>query len=244
MRMVSSSTARFCPRCGRTDGSFIGLFCTDCYVRDHSDLVRVPPILELSTCNYCGKFRPSTQWIPWNELLVDSWIKDKIKIRDIEEPNISITRFIDEKDKKLTRVKIIVNGMIDASPVHLELETKLYIRGGICNDDMLVSSDYYEAIVQVRFEEKTNEKMKQVQQDIEDALKPVHMGDSKAVVVNWIPQKFGFDAWIVSNKGGKAAAVYVQRKYNGTFSVSGKQIGLDVHTNKTKFRNTYLVRIP
>ena len=109
---------------------------------------------------------------------------------------------------------------------------------------MLITSDYYEGIVQVRFAEKTPEKMRMIQDEIMNALVPLQKLDSKAVVVNSAVQDFGIDAWIVSRKGAKAAAVAVSRAHGGTMSVSGKLIGLDVHTSKTKNRLTFLVRIP
>ena len=242
--MASPSAGQFCPKCGAVEGSFIGSFCKNCYLKDHPHVVSIPIKLEFSRCNRCEKIRPTAKWVEWDDEVIDRWIISKIRSREIEDFSVSIRREWDERDKKRMNIFATVTGVLSGSPVKIELESKLYVKGGICNDDMLVSSDYYEAIIQVRFTEKTDEKVRAVQQDIEDALKPMHAVDSKAVVVNWSPQKFGLDAWIVSNKAAKHDALHVQRKYKGTVSVSGKQMGLDVHSNKTKFRNTFLVRIP
>ncbi len=96
----------------------------------------------------------------------------------------------------------------------------------------------------MRFTDKTPEKIKKVQIQIDAALAPMQHSDSKAVVVNWVLQKFGIDAWIVSGKAAKTAAIAIQRIYSGTIASSGKLIGQDSHTGKTKNRMTYLVRIP
>jgi nonsense-mediated mRNA decay protein 3 len=240
----TKGSSRFCPKCGRGDGAFIGMFCKDCFLKDHPELVRIPDKLEFSRCNRCAKIRPAGKWILWDDHLVEDWLKEKVKVRDLEEPNFSVKMTQDQQKKNEYDVLISVNGVVEGSPLHYEAHTRLFVRGGICNDDMLVNSDYYEAIIQVRFTEKDNEKIRKVQDEIDKALKPLQKIDTKAVVVKWVPQKNGVDAWIVSRKAAKAAALRVQRAHGGTMSVSGKLIGLDTHTSKTKNRLTFLVRVP
>lgn len=242
------SSSRFshvpCPKCGASDKTFVGVFCRECYLKDHPSLVKVPSKLEIEKCKRCGKIRLNGRWAEWSDEAVHKWIQDKINAKALHVPEIKIEIFPHPKEEKEFRLKIFVKGEVEDSSVEIVLHSTLFLRSNICNDDMLITSDYYEGIVQVRFAEKTPEKIRAIQDEIVSALVPLQKLDSKAVVVNWVAQDFGIDAWIVSRKGAKAAAVAVSRAHGGTFSVSGKLIGLDVHTSKTKNRLTFLVRIP
>lgn len=236
-------SGQFCPKCGKTSGTFIGLFCRSCFLKDHPHFVSFPEALILERCNVCLKIRPQGKWVNWDDELVQVWVAGKLKHRLVDaQTHISIVP--NPKKPKAFFVRANVSGETDGENVEFLAETTLTIRGAICNDDMLVSSDYYEGIIQVRFTERTNEKIRAVQDEIDAALEPMRKEDPKAQVVNWVLQKHGLDAWIVSRKAAKAAAVAVTRQHEGTMSVSGKLIGLDVHSSKTKNRLTFLVRIP
>ncbi len=239
----SPHSSKFCPKCGKTSGTFIGLFCRSCFLKDHPNFVSFPEALILERCNVCLKIRPQGKWVNWDDDLVHIWVQGKLKHR-LEHPVVSVQIIPNPKIPKESFVRAAVKGEIDGEPVEFMAETTLKVRGAICNDDMLVSSDYYEGIIQVRFTERTPEKIRAVQDEIDAAMEPMRKEDPKAQVVNWILQKHGLDAWVVSRKAAKAAAVAVTRKHEGTMSVSGKLIGLDVHSSKTKNRLTFLVRIP
>ncbi len=243
--MVSKYSHPPCPKCGLVEGkTFVGMFCTECYLKDHPSLIKLPAKMEIEKCKRCGKIRLNGRWAEWTDEAVHKWIKDHVNAKALQVPEITIEMRPHPKEEKEFRLKINITGEVENSPVDVMLHSTLFIRSNICNDDMLITSDYYEGIVQVRFSEKTPEKMRMIQEEITAALLPLQKLDSKAVVVNWAAQDFGIDAWIVSRKGAKAAAVAVSRAHGGTMSVSGKLIGLDVHTSKTKNRLTFLVRIP
>ncbi len=233
-----------CPNCGASDKPYIGLFCRDCYMKDHPSLVKIPSKLELEKCKRCGKLRINGVWREWDDLVVSKWVHDKVNAKSMNDVTTQVYLTPHPKEEKEFRVKIVVSGEVEHSRVEFVLHSTLFIRSNICNDDMLITSDYYEGIVQVRMSEKTPEKIRKVQDEIVATLNPLQKLDSKAVVVNWVGQEFGIDAWIVSKKAAKAVAVAVSRLHQGTMSVSGKLIGLDVHTSKTKNRLTFLVRIP
>lgn len=235
---------RLCPKCGKTEGEFIALFCRDCFLKDNPDLVKVPSKIELERCKRCEKIRVGGRWEEWSDERVEHMLLDKLKVKGVDSPQVRVEWTPHPKSEKEYRVHYTVDGTIDDLPVTFDTNSTLFIRSNICNDDMLISSDYYEGIVQVRFTERTPEKIRAVQDEIIAALTPLQKADSKAVVVNWVLQKHGLDAWIVSSKGAKAAAVAVSRARNGTMSVSGKLIGMDVHSTKSKHRLTFLVRVP
>lgn len=232
---------QFCPKCGKTQGEFIGMFCKDCFLKDHPDLVHMPDKLELEFCQRCQKVRIEGQWVIQDEAVLKKWIEKKINVRKLHDVVLDI-QLIPQNDAT-SDIETHIMGGLEGETVEFNLKSKLVPRKSICNDDMLVSSNYYEGIIQIRFTEKSMEKIRQIQADIDEALRPLAKTDSKAVVTNWIPQKFGLDAWIVSRKATKAAANFVARKYRGTIQASPKLIGLS-DKGKHESRMTYLVRIP
>lgn len=231
----------FCPKCGKTQGEFIGLFCRDCFLKDHPDLVHMPEKLELEYCQRCQKVRVEGKWVVQEENTFKNWISKKVNVKKLHQANVDIQ--LTPRDDATSDIDVHIEGELEGQDVAFTLHSKLVPLKSICNDDMLVSSNYYEGIIQIRFTEKTMEKIRQVQKDIDDALRPLAKDDSKAVVTNWVPQKFGFDAWVVSRKATKAAANFVVRKYRGTIQASPKLIGLS-DKGKHESRMTYLVRIP
>lgn len=242
--MASAYSHAPCPKCGTAEGKFIGMFCTPCYLKDHPSLVKLPAKMEFEKCKRCGKIRLNGRWAEWSDEAVHKWIQERVNVKALQSPTFELQLTPHPKEEKEFHIRVHVTGEVDDSPVDVVLHSTLFVRSNICNDDMLITSDYYEGIVQVRFSEKTPEKVRLVQDEIVAALTPLQKLDSKAVVVNWVGQDFGLDAWIVSKKAAKAAAVAISRLHHGTMSVSGKLIGLDVHTSKTKNRLTFLVRIP
>ena len=243
--MASKHTSHsMCPKCGTKEWAFVGVFCQSCFLKDHPKLIEIPSKLEIEKCNRCGKVRVQGQWKEWDDDSVHRWIKEKVKAKGMHDVVITLELRPHPKEEKEMRVKVMVSGEIEQTKLDLTLYATLFIRSNICNDDMLISSDYYEAIIQVRFPDRTVERVRSLQDELVKALAPIQKLDSKAVVVNWALQTNGFDAWIVSSKAAKAAAVYLSRQHKGTISVSNKQIGLDTHTSKTKYRFTYLVRLP
>ena len=236
-----SRSGQFCPKCGKTKGEFVGLFCKECFLKDHPDLVHMPDKLELEFCSRCQKVRIEGKWVVQNEDTFTHWIAKKVNIRKLNKPEVRISLI--PKEDATSDIEAHIEGEMEGQLIVFTLSSKLLPRKSICNDDMLVSSNYYEGIIQIRFAEKTPEKIRQVQKDIEEAMKPLQKTDSKAVVTTWEMQTFGIDAWVVSRKAAKAAAIFVSRKYKGTVKVTSKLIGLS-EKGKQEHRLTYLVMIP
>jgi NMD protein affecting ribosome stability and mRNA decay len=239
--MPAKNDGKFCPKCGSVKGNFIGVFCKTCFLEDHPGLVKIPEKLELERSKFSGKIHLQGRWIEWDEKLVGKWIASKIKYRDVADVSLKIDLI--PEDEKRTIVKVHIEGLVENQLIGLDFDFPLFFRSSITHDEMLVRSDYYEAIVQIRFAEKSTEKIRDFMEQIETMLKPMEAVDGKAVVVKWISQARGFDARVVSKKAAKTVAVNLMRRYRGKMRVSDKLIGLDPK-GKRKYRLTFLVRLP
>ena len=47
---------KFCPECGKTQGSFLKGFCFECYLKKH-DLISVEPEIVVEECKACEKVK-------------------------------------------------------------------------------------------------------------------------------------------------------------------------------------------
>ncbi len=238
---VEKRDEKFCPKCGTTQGDFIGLFCSNCYLKDHPDLASIPPKLEIEVCSRCQKIRLFGKWSPQSEELLVDWVKQKVKASKLSFPHSRVEIIPNTDGTSLVRV--FVQGELERQLVSFELASLLAPKKTMCNDDMLVSSNYFEGIIQVRFAEKTPEKVRDAMKWLEVWLKPMQRDDSKAVITIYSSQKMGFDARVVSGKAAKTVAIRLAKEMKGTFSASGKLIGLD-DKGKHKQRMTYLIRLP
>ena len=230
------SFTKFCPKCGKDTDTLLKGMCKNCYLKGE-DLFTIKDI-SIDFCNRCQKIRAGFSWTQKSNDKIITEVTSKIKpIIDLEQPKI----FVEMNEEKETKykVKIKVVGMLAGVLVQQEKEFVLDLEKGICDPCMKLSSEYREAILQLRTDKGTKE-AEELLKLAEGFIVEEKAQDSLAGIVNLIRTKNGFDIWIGSSKAGARIANKIGKLYHIRVVTTKKLIGED--QGKRKFRHTYLVR--
>jgi len=229
---------KFCPKCGSKNGPFIKGFCKNCFLQDNK-LIDFPERLELEKCKRCNKIKLQRTWNALNSLELIDFIKPKIKSKEFQIQNVEIE--LEELDEKKFNVLIEAKGIIDSAPLIVHGIIKLVLVSSICDSCMKISSDYFEAIVQLRFNPESKIKEK-VLNEFKKMVSEMQPNDPLSRVVKEKKLKNGFDLVLSSNRSAKIASEKIAKKYNIKVVRSFSLVGV-TKTGKEKKRHTYCLRI-
>lgn len=129
-----------CPKCGKSDSEekFIETFCPDCY----EFKIRYPQSEEFRRCKSCDRFFLKGEWRPFNGKIVNDLIVRKCR-GDFSGAALDIDRgFLVFSVKKGAKTFSI------EKPIEIKFVTVM------CPDCSKISGGYYEAIVQLRGDER------------------------------------------------------------------------------------------
>jgi len=230
----------FCPRCGKEKGPFVKGLCKDCWL-ERNDSIQVPDFLEIEFCKKCGKVRLSGKWVEQSERVLSEFVKKKIKLKDFDGEEVSVS--IEPVGEKESIAFVEIKGRVGDTDLELEKEVLLKPKTVLCDPCMRLTSNYHEAILQVRYAGKTSLLNKDtIFKEIESLLERERAKDPLAGVAGIKDARNGFDVLIGSSKAGKKVAQSLAAAHNSKVVSSFKTIGVD-KAGKEKKRFTYCVRV-
>jgi len=203
-----------CPRCGKSSNEkeFIDAFCVDCLYID----VKVPTGLIFETCKRCEKIKFRGSWQDVKEEEFNNYIIRKCRgefFNAVYDCSTGAITFFIKKSGKI----ITLNKWIDVK-----------FNKNMCSDCTRLSGGYYEAIIQLRGNEKRIVKLANT---LESELK-------KTTFISKVDEKKeGTDIYIGSNK----AALELIEQLGYTYGISKKLFGLK--EGKRTYRTTYVIRL-
>ena len=230
---------KFCPKCGSKKGPFIKGFCTECFLQDNK-LIVFPEKIQFQQCKRCNKILVQRSWTEFNSIELIEFLKSKIKSKDflIQETEIELEKLDEKKFNALLEIK----GLIEGNSLILNRVIKLELVSGICDACMKISSDYFEATIQIRFNEKNNKKSEKVFSELNNFLSELNKKDPLSRIVKEQKNSKGFDLIVSSNRAAKLSSEKTAKKYSSKVIRSFSVVGVD-KTGKEKRRYTYCVRI-
>ena len=232
-----SKTSRFCPECGDTAGPFIGSLCRTCFLSKNK-AVEFPKGLIVEVCKRCGLTLAQGRWISLQSQAFRDFIAGKAKAGKIDKAVVSVE--FGEPSEQGMEASFAVKGFLESQPLFLEASVPLVFRNAMCDSCMKLSSNYHEAILQLRFSGK-NEKEEQELVALVQFL--VASDNSPLAGIAAIKKaRGGVDFLIGSKKTAKKVAEALSRKFNSSYSHAAKLVGID-KTGKEKKRMTYCVRV-
>ncbi|MBU2099988.1 60S ribosomal export protein NMD3 [Candidatus Micrarchaeota archaeon] len=228
---------KFCPKCGSKKGPFIKGFCKDCFLQDNK-LIDFSERIELPYCKRCNKIKLQRIWAEQNSLELIDFLKTKIKSKDFQIQEIEIE--LEEAREKKFNALITAKGIFEDAPLIVHGIIKIILVSSICDSCMKISSDYFEAIVQLRFEEET--KKEKILNEFRKLISEMQSNDPLSRIVKLKKLKNGFDLVLSSNRAAKISSEKIAKKYFSRVTRSFSLVGV-TKTGKEKKRHTYCVRI-
>ncbi len=224
----------FCPRCGKECEELFENVCFSCLLETRQ-LFELPPAFEFETCKNCGRVKVSGKWLDSIELAFNAWLPKAFKSKVLEDVSLEA---IVEAEKALVKISATIGG----KKVSFQREIALVSKNAVCDSCMKLSSNYFEAIIQLRFSEKKLDAEKWVL-EAENLLAVLHKKDPMAVLAKFQKVKGGLDLYVVSLRAGKHLAEELAKKHRVIVTTSYTTTGFDKNKEQEKRRYTFLVRL-
>ena len=210
----------FCPKCGKKTRKLVRGFCASCYGEDHT-LVELPRELVVERCKRCEKVRLSGKWVVQEQASLEQWIAGKSKSKELAGPQYKVS--LEPQESGTTIASGNVTGTIDGIELAANASTVLKPNTVLCDPCMRVTSNYFECVIQLRYEKNPSD------EEVKRRL-------------NSFPTRKGLDVHIGSHRAGKQIAERLAREHHSTIERSNTQTGVDKN-GKAKKRYTYCVRL-
>ncbi len=216
-----TTVLKICPRCGATNDKkkFIGAFCEDCFAERVK--IEVPRAITYQICKTCGRTRTAK----WEHL--SNRALEKLALREIKG-KFNNVRFIfpDSGDGTASAVFLVQAG---DSFIEIPKQFELVQKKTQCEDCSRTSSGYFEAIIQLRGDERKVAKMR-------DTL--VRSLQRKTFISRIEEQKHGgVDLYVGSNKEVFALVEELGLRAEITYTLHGVKNGSRI------YRTTYCIRL-
>ncbi|MBU0662036.1 MAG: 60S ribosomal export protein NMD3 [Candidatus Diapherotrites archaeon] len=254
---------RFCPKCGKEGSAekFVRGFCAECYASEH-EIIIAPVELKVEHCKRCAKVLVGGHWVEQgaersardlegtsarlarlgsqdSDALCE-FVEKNIKIRGIAEPETEIS--LEPQNNGITLANISVDGKVEGSDVHVEKQVLLKPANVLCDACMKLASNYFEATIQIRFDEKpSQEQLNEKLREAEGFLRAERKQDPLAQVIGMDRARNGVDLRIGSKRAAKVTAEALVKQTHGKVKHSFTLMGVDT-SGKAKRRFTFCVR--
>ena len=254
-----SKKGRFCAICGTINGPFIDNLCENCYKKEHPLEIKKLDSLQVEICPECESLRILGS-------RVDTWKRDesieeiirevarRTIIEKIEvdtplqyefEDDIEENKIMNYGVKEFAvKTKVYAKPYKDFSEFEEDFTTRLKMRRATCDECSKYKIGYYEAILQVRGEDRklTPKEEEDIENLIERMMKQYE--DAKMAyildldvdqdgITAKVSTKFLAESLAKEIKGISAGKIFVAYEHKTT-----SRDGTDVYTN------TYLVKLP
>ncbi len=224
--------------CGEEGIVYQGL-CQKCLPKKRR-LLEIPAVLDLAQCPNCGAYKLPGGWRKASlEEALESIASKSAKLpRDVRQHHLTVTSS-PEDDRKLN-VHVSAGLDLEGMAVTEERELKARVKVEVCPQCSKLKGDYYEAIIQVRAQDRQlrEEEMERARRFIAER---VSSGEG-LFVTREEKVHGGLDVYLSSSRAGKTIAQALGTSLGGRVSSSPR-----LHTRKKGkdvYRMTYLVRLP
>ncbi|MFC1787038.1 60S ribosomal export protein NMD3 [Halobacteriota archaeon] len=234
----------FCPNCGRrSDNELDNGLCAQCFL-DRFDLVECPPLLVAKVCTTCGSFlQDGKKWVTCDNLSISTaTVRSQLNINPAAE-DVHIS-FAPETLGENMRVHVHVGATVKGMNVSKDVDVDVRIDRKSCDRCRLIAGGYYEAIVQLRAENRfptadERQKCKDIAANVINRLPK----RDKITFISYIKElREGIDIYVVPTYAGEQIAKAIIEKFGGNFSRAAKLVGQK--EGKDLYRVSVAVRLP
>lgn len=122
----------------------------------------------------------------------------------------------------------------------------VYVRQTVCPRCQKFLGGYFEAILQVRAEDRplTEEERKAIGKLVEEKVDEIMRRDRMGFIQDTIEKEEGLDFYMGSTSSARKIAQAIKERFGGTISEAYELVGMDRQTSKEVYRTSVSVRIP
>ncbi|NJE06324.1 Nonsense-mediated mRNA decay NMD3 like protein [Thermococcus sp. M36] len=122
----------------------------------------------------------------------------------------------------------------------------VYVRQTVCPRCQKFLGGYFEAILQVRAEDRplTEEERKVIGKLVEEKVDEIMRKDRMGFIQDTIEKEEGLDFYMGSTSSARKLAQAIKERFGGTISEAYELVGVDRQTSREVYRTSVSVRIP
>ena len=238
----------FCPECGSTDKEMVGTICKDCFLKEFQVLSIPSEELMVNSCAHCNSHYINGKWKDAgisSEDLIYQTLEDNIIINDLVK-DIEIGLEIIKMRGSIAECHITADANVLGEPINQEFDAEVKINQTVCPDCSKYNSGYYEAVIQLRAEnrELTPEEIALADDIGYETLNKLFQKSRMAYLAQRAELKEGIDYYIGSQKAARKLVSALRKHLGGTTKESPRLISQDKSTGKGLYRTWISIRLP
>jgi nonsense-mediated mRNA decay protein 3 len=231
----------FCVECGR-EGELIGSVCKECFSKKHV-IASLPDHVDLTLCAHCSSMETPKGWKDVGSMreAVEESLRSFIallKDARIVDMRVELT----EKDERNLQADVSLIVSANGAEFSRQLSTIVRVKRGSCNECSKQQGKYYEAILQVRGQERTlSERTEdEVQRLVKERVASMRKNSREVFVSKVARVKGGLDFYFSTIPAARTIARELESsmcaEYKESSSLWGKRDGKEI------YRMTFLAR--
>lgn len=236
----------FCLLCNKEEKLYGGL-CKSCYLKEFEP-VKVPEYATFTVCSHCGATLKHDKWVEsayYDDEIINDAIRKDIEIND-EVENIEInTEIVNNRGTMYDCIIHAYYQILDDS-LEKDYEIEVKVEKGVCPDCSKFYSGYYEAVIQLRADDrKLDEKeIQSADEFISSEIQRLCKTNKLAYVSERIVLKEGIDYQVGSHNAAHKIVVNLQKQFGGIITESRKIVGRDKSKSRDLYRSWISIRLP
>ena len=129
---------------------------------------------------------------------------------------------------------------------HEKKKVIVYVRQTVCPRCQKFLGGYFEAILQVRAEDRklTKEERDKISKLVEEKVDEIMKRDRMGFIQDTVEKEEGIDFYMGSTSAARKLAQFIRDKYGGNISEAYQLIGQDRVTSKEVYRTSVSIRLP
>lgn len=241
---------KFCPECGRETDELVNSLCRNCHFKG-KQFIQVPEKLEGQVCRNCSKIYRKGSWQPLKEKQEEAVyeaayrsVEKELKINPLDEYRVEIQPGIMKKSSEtvfLVPMEVQLTGKDRGMEYQESQQVEVRVILSLCPYCTRESSRYFEAILQVRGEEKLDDdflgEIDNYVRELLDSMKD----EKNAFISDFKLLKGGLDYYMGSNRIAAKISIQLINRYGGAMGESPKLVGRK--EGRDMYRVSYSVRI-
>lgn len=234
----------FCVECGREEPELIGSLCRECYSKKHI-VLSLPDHVDVLMCAHCSSMLNGGKWEDVGSLKDAAQIALGNALVLPDEVTLSEMRVgLSEKDERNMDAKVLVMISSHGMQFEREISTIVRLKRGSCTECSKQHGNYYEAIIQLRGDEKAPPERAQMSAErlIRDRVASMRRSSRRVFISKVTKVKGGLDFYFSTGAAARSVARELHEtmctEYKESSSLWGQRAGEEI------YRMTFLIRLP
>ncbi len=235
---------RFCVKCNKDVEFPVDGLCIDCYLSGRK-FATLPYYVDLDACAVCNEYFLKNKWVALDRRdAIEDAAAEELCLLDGSRI-LSLDTNVRRQDPKTFLVNIIAQLMVRDTRVEAEASTTVRVKNTVCKRCSRVQGSYYEAILQIRSEERSvdDETLDEVFNMVVNYVEQQSKINRQYFISKAERMHGGVDFYLSSLALGRMLEKMISDRYSGQTKESSKLVGRKPD-GEDMYRVTYLVRLP